>query len=204
MSLRLGLIFAMGVVSATNIARFREMQALGPIESMGAVYVAAAIWVFAGGDGCTSRGAYILTGVMMAWVGLGVPVTALRPLESVRTSLVVRLAPGSQFPVLWGIGGMLLSTLQLPSRVRLFASAWVLTTAHLVYFVAYTRLLGEAGLEEKIIGISLRSILPFATSMIVTGLTKALLRPCAVVADALHEEVGEPADSVGERRRRME
>ena len=87
MSLRLGLIFAMGVASAANLARFQmTATGCGPIEMMGGVYVLTALYVFIGGDVCTTRGAHLLTGVLIAWVGLAVPATALRSVDAVRTS----------------------------------------------------------------------------------------------------------------------
>ena len=202
MSLRLGLIFAMGVASAANLARVQMTTATGcgPIEMMGGVYVLTALYVFIGGDVCTTRGAHLLTGVLIAWVGLAVPAVALRSVDAVRTSVTVRAAPGSHFPFMWAIGGTLLSALQLSSRIRLFTAAWVLTAGHLAYAVAYTRLRDEPGIEEKIITLSLRTTLPLTLSMMATSFAVGLLRPCAAIADALHEEVGAPTDGVGERR----
>ena len=42
--------------------------------------------------------------------------------------------------------------------------------------------------------------LPLTLSMMATSFAVGLLRPCAAIADALHEEVGAPTDGVGERR----
>ena len=51
----------------------------------------------------------------------------------------------------------------------------------------YTRLRDELGIEEKIITLSLRTTLPLTLSMMATSFAVGLLRPCAAIADALHE-----------------